>query len=464
MTDMILRPVRLLLAVLMLAAMPAVAIAQATPRPEVGEPIPFELPPTTTIELENGLTVSFIPWGMTPTVDILVSVRAGNIDDGPNTWIADITAAMMEEGAAGRSKQETARAFADMGGSLNRRVTATHTLFGTYVLAEHGPEAVSLLADAVRRPDFPASALSRVRTNMLRDVELIGTAPEGIAMSALVGHLYGEDHPYHRLLPSEAQLDSYSIADMRRFHRGHFGAQRTHVYVAGRFDHAVMEAAIRQHFADWPAGPEDVAGNAEPNSGPVVHLIDRPDSTQSTVMLVYPVGRIDDKSARAVEVMDSYVGGTLAWYNRDQGYSYSPNAYVRWTRGGGYWTYEDSVDSGSTARALMEIFNLIDWMKTSPMDVAGTQEWLSNLYVMETGSTQGMLERVIERDEHELPTDYIDTYMPRLMAVRSETVEAVAGSYLDHGNLILVVVGDMDRMERQIRAIPQLRDAHFIRE
>jgi len=432
------------------------------PRPEVGEAIPFELPATNTIMLENGLVVTFIPWGMTPTAQILVSVRAGNIDDGMETWLADITTALMEEGAAGRSKEETAILFADMGGSLVTSVTHTHSNFATYILSENAPDAIHLLADTVLRPDFSSEALSGVQQTITHDLERNRSLPDVIATEAFLELLYPEDHPYHRAYPTDAQINGYRVSDLRRFYRNHFGAGRTHIYVAGRFDHSAMETAIRDTFGQWTIGPADTAPDGIPAQGPTVRLIDRPGALQSTVRLIYPVSAIDQKMAPALEVFDIAIGSMIAGHNRESGYSYSPFTYISWTRDGGYWTYADDINSPMTANALTDVLSVIGWQRENVWDASLTRDWMASNFVMATASTNGLLDQMISRDAHDLPFDYLDTYVPRILGVDDREVTAMAHAYLRDNRLTLVIVGDLDLIEHDIRAIPALQGANFI--
>jgi len=76
------------------------AIAAETPPPP-GQPRDFTLPGSETLELDNGLRITFIDHGMVPKVTVLAVVRSGNIDDGKSTWLADLTTEMLKEGAGG---------------------------------------------------------------------------------------------------------------------------------------------------------------------------------------------------------------------------------------------------------------------------------------------------------------------------------------------------------------------------
>ena len=54
-----------------------------------------------------------------------------------------------------------------------------------------------------------------------------------------------------RPVPTPAQLDAYTAADVQRFFDGNFSAARTRLYIAGRFDVEAMRSAIGKAFATW---------------------------------------------------------------------------------------------------------------------------------------------------------------------------------------------------------------------
>jgi zinc protease len=455
-------PALLALSVLIACVITQPGLAQSDlPRPEMGEPIPFDLLPTNSVMLDNGLVVTFIPWGMTPTATIIVNVRAGNIDDGMDTWLADTTVALMEEGAAGRDRGEIATLFGAMGSSLFTRVTETHSSFSTFVLADRGTEAIRLLADAVRRPDFPSEPYSRVQQSILHRTEGYQSQPGFLALEAVHKHLYPEAHPFHRTFPTEEQINSYSISDLRRFYRSNFGARRTHIYIAGRFDQATMEAAVREHFDDWAMGPADDAPDAISTPEPYVHLIDRPGAPQSTIRLVYPVSAIDGKHAPALEVFNNAMNAAISAQHREAGYSYSPTTYINWTRGGGNWTYSDDVNSPMTSAALTNVFSILRWQRDTSWDTSETKTWMANYYVMSTSSTDGLLGQTMLRDSFSLPFDYLNTYVTRILRVPDRSLTAMARSYLREDRLTLVIVGDLDVIEADIRALPELQGIEF---
>jgi predicted Zn-dependent peptidase len=459
------------LAAAAIIALPAFA-QSGPPRPEIGEPRPFELPETRTVELSNGLEMTFIEFGLAPMVNIQVRVEAGNIDDGEQTWLADLTGAMMEEGAGGRASDEIARAAAAMGGNLNVGVGIHETTLALNVLAENGPEAVALLADVVRRPDMPESELDRVRQNLIRNVTDARSRPQTVANEAYAELLYGTDHPYGHTLPTIEQLNSYTMADINRFHDENFGAARTRIYVAGRFDEAAMEAAIREAFGDWEAGEERTAEPIPPQAGPVVRIIDRPGAPQSTIRVGFPAVGPDHPDAIPLTVMNAILGGSFTSrltqnLREEKGWTYSPGSGITNRPGSGYWTFNADIVSAQTAPALAETFGEINRMQIDLVpesEAEGMQTWISGIFILQNASTGGLINQIAFRDSYGLPDDYLETYVPRVMAVTREDIARVTTEYLDTDNLVLVVVGDEDSISDEIQLLPALSGADFIED
>tara|TARA_R110002073_G_scaffold29006_11_gene91604 strand:+ start:2113 stop:3522 length:1410 start_codon:yes stop_codon:yes gene_type:complete len=455
-------------------ALPSVAAAQtALPRPEIGEPQPFELPATRTFELDNGIDITFIPFGLAPKANIQVRVRAGNIDDGDQTWIADLTGALIEEGSAGRPTDEIAREAASYGGDLTVGVGIHQTTFSSNVLAEFGPEAVRLLADLIRRPDFPESELARVRQNLIRNVSVARSQPGPVANEAYAELLYGTDHPFGHTLPTTEELESYTMADIRRFYDANYSARRTRIYVSGRFDESAMEAAIREAFGDWPAGTEDEALAITPRPGPVIQMIDRPGAPQSTLRLGFVAVGPDHADYPALTVMNAILGGSftsrlVSNLREENGYTYSPGSNITTRPGaGGYWTFNADVTSEVTGPALAETFGEIAQLQIEPMpheEAEGMRTWLSGLFILQNASTGGLIGQVAYRDLYDLPDDYLDTYVPNILAVTDADITRVANEYLNTDEMVLVVVGDLEQVEGQVMALPQLEDVRIAGE
>ncbi|MGH9902884.1 MAG: M16 family metallopeptidase, partial [Pyrinomonadaceae bacterium] len=269
--------------------------AQQPPQPQKqtppagSAPKSFTIPPKQTFTLKNGMKVTFIPYGTVPKVTVSAVVRAGNINETPaQTWLADLTGAMLKEGTTTRTAEQIAQEAARMGGSINVGVGMDQTTVGGDVLSEFGPELVKLMADVIQRPLLPAADLQRLKNNQLRQLSIARTQPGQIATERFRKTLYPE-HPYGRIFPTEEMVKGYTVEDVQKFYRANFGAARTHLYVAGRFDSAVMKKAVTEAFENWAGGSAPAMNVPVPVAARSIHLIDRPGAAQSTLYLGLPV-------------------------------------------------------------------------------------------------------------------------------------------------------------------------------
>ena len=456
---------RLLCAALLALAASLPAAAREAPPPP-GEPRDFVLPGRETVQLGNGLAITFIDFGPVPKVTLLAAIRTGSIDEGEDTWLASLTAEMLKEGTTSRSGAELARGAAEMGGSLFSGAGAEQVTVGLSVLSERAGEAAELLAEVLRRPLLPASELPRIRASYERRLAVAKSDPGSLAGEALAELAWGE-HPFGRAFPTEERLGSYTIDDVRRFHADNYGARRTHVYVAGRYDRGALEAALRRAFEGWAPGPEPTSNPPVLRRGPAVRFVDRPDAPQSTLLLALPAPDPSHPDWMPFSLMNTLLGGSFSSritsnIREDKGYTYSPDSSVSASRRAAMWVQEADVTTADTAAALREIFAEIRRLAAEAppaAELAQTQNYRAGLFVVQNSSPNGVLGQLAFLDLHGLPQDYLTRWVGNLFAITPAQVSAMAARWLDLGQLNLVVVGDLAKVESGVRALPELAQA-----
>jgi predicted Zn-dependent peptidase len=449
-----------------LLALTGVAAGEAPPAP--GEPHEFRLPAKETLRLDNGLSMTFIDYGSVPKVTLLAVVRTGNIDEGADTWLPDVTVEMMKEGTQTRAAYDIAREAAGMGGSLNLAVGAEQTTAGLSVLSDHAVAAVRLLADVLQKPRFPETELPRVLANFERNLAVARSDPQSLADEALAKLVYG-DHPFGRLLPRPGQLAGYDVPKLRAFYERNFGARRTHVYAAGRYDRDALEAALRGAFAGWREGPPPSELPASRSESLQLALVDSPGAPQSSVRMAVPVP--DPASALYFQttLMNSLLGGTFGSritsnIREDKGYSYSPDSSINARRGGALWVMSAEVTAEHTAAAITEIFKEIDRLQREPPaaeELSPVKAYRAGVFVVSNSSPNGILGQLAFMDLHGLPDDFLTHWVARIQAVTPAEVSAIARQYIRPERMTVVVAGDLAKMGDSVRALPQFAGARM---
>ena len=432
--------------------------------PPPGTPKPFELPRKDTVTLDNGLRLTFLEYGSVPLVTLQAVIRTGAIDDGGKTWIDDLVADMLKEGTTRRTAEAIAREAADMGGSVTTGSGAEQSFVDISVLSDNALQAAGLLADVLRNPLFPASELPRLVANYERNLSVARREPGSLAAEAMARMVYG-DHPFGRSFPSEGQLASYTIEDLRAFYEAQFGAARTHVFVAGRFDRPSLQAALIAALGDWRTGPAPTDLPPAASEARQLEFVARPAAPQSSLRMAVRGPSPGHPDWIAANVMNSLLGGSFASrittnIREDKGYTYSPGSSFQAFQQSGLWLMSADVTTEHTADSLREIYAEIDRLQREAPTVEeleAIKNYRAGIFVMQNSSPDGVLRQLAFMDLHGLPDSYLADLVRETYAVTPEQVSEMAARWIVPGGMSVVVVGDLDQVEASVRELPQLR-------
>jgi zinc protease len=452
------KPGLLAIALIILGIAPALAQKQAPP--EGGPPKAFTVPSNETYTLPNGLKVTLVPYGIVPKAAISLAVDAGQINEGTaRAGVASLTTDLMKEGTETLSAQQVAEAAARMGSTLEIRAGQDQTKMGIDVLQEFAPEAVKLLADVAQHPRLPQSEIDRLKNDALRQIALQNSQPQTIALVRFRKILYGE-HPYAIVVPTEADIKKLTLQDVRDFYTGNFGAQRAHLYVAGKFDAAAVKKAISESFANWSKGSARMENVPVPKPQRVMDLTDRPGAPQSTLIVGLPVPPATSPDTVSLLVTNALLGGSFnsritANIREAKGYTYSPRSDISRRYHDGYWAETADVTTQFTGPSLKEIFGEVTRMQKDPVtdpELKGIQNYLSGIFVIQNSNRSALIGQLEYVDFQGLGENYLKTYVAKVNAVTPAVVQKMTQDYIKPEEMTIVVVGDKAKIADQLAA------------
>lgn len=451
------------------AAAPAPVIAapvqapDRSQRPAVDEAPDVTLPPIQQFTLGNGMRVLLMEKRDLPLVQLNFVINAGSVlEETAKPGLASLTAAMLDEGAAGHSALDIANTF-EMLGARFAVGAGTHTASmslraPTLKLAD----AVRMAANVVMRPDFPDAELDRLRKERLTGLLRRYDDPGSIASVLFDETLFGKSHAYGRpAFGTEASLRSITTADLRAYYERHYTPNNTTAIIVGDIDVPEARRLLETAFGAWRRGTGgvDVAvPNAPQVRGRTIYLVNKPGAAQSVVRL----GRIGVPRSTddyyALEVMNTILGGSFTSrlnqnLRETHGYSYGASSGFSYLPGAGPWSAGASVQTQSTGPALREFFNELRRMH-EPIpaeEVDRARNFLAMRYPAGFQSVAGIAARLGDMVQYNLPADYFNRYVDNVLAVTKEDVERVARQYVDPENVAIIIVGDRNVIEQQVR-------------
>jgi zinc protease len=441
----------------------ATQVPDRSTRPAVGEAPDVVLPAVHEFTLANGLRVLVLEKRDLPLVqfNLLVDAGAARDVDG-RIGLASMTAAMLDEGAAGRTALEIADAFEMLGARFGIGADLHRATLTLRVPAARLPEALGLAADVLLRPDFPAEELERLRLDRLTTLVRQHDQPSAVAAVLVDRTLFGTTHPYGRGgFGTEASLRAMTTAELRSFHQRYYRPGNATAIVVGDIDAATARRLLEQSLGGWERGA-DVAPlrltDAPQVSGRRVFIVNMPGSAQSVVTL----GRIGvPRSTRdyyALEVMNVILGGSFTSrlnqnLREDKGYTYGARSAFDFRPVAGPWTAGAAVQTQSTGPALLEFMNELRAMHQPIPDdeVDRARNFLAMRYPAGFQSVAGIAARLANVVDFGLPPTYFNEYVDNVLAVTRADVERVARQYIDPENVTIFVVGDRAAIEQQVR-------------
>lgn len=451
--------ITLISAVLAFSNTGILAQTQKQTPPAGGEPRNFTLPAKQEFSLPNGLQATLVPYGEIPKVTVSLMVQVGNVheQEGQN-GLADIVGQLLREGSNTRNAKQIAESIARMGGSLDVSVGPNQTTISGAVLSEYGPELVKIMADLVRNPAFPQSEIERIKNDFKRNMNLAQSQPSQQAQTKFRMALY-KGHPYGRDLPTDAQINAFNVDQVREFYQQQFGAQRSAIYAAGKFDAGTMRQAITTALDGWQKGPAPQIPIAQPNTKADLIVTDRPGAPQSTLVIGLPIVDPSHPDYLRLRVTNSLLGGSFGSritrnIRENKGYTYSPRSTISPRYRVADWAQIADVTTEHTGNSLKEIvFEIERLQKEAPAadELKGIQNYEAGVFVLQNSTPGGIINQLNFLDIHGLPDSYLIDQVQNIHAITPEQVKGTAKKYVRPEDMTMVVVGDKKVIDPQLK-------------
>lgn len=445
------------------APAPAAAADFPTTAPELGPAPPLRVPEPVRRTLPNGLTVLYVRQPELPLVHATLVGRGGEADaPAAAPELATFTAEMLDEGAGGRSALELAAEVERLGASLETDAGWDAAQVDLEVLRPRLPEALRLMADVVARPDFPAAEVERIREQRLTDLNSARDEPRIIAANAFARLVYGAEHPYGRLA-APASTRAIDRAELERFHQTYYRPASSVLILVGDVSADSLHSVVAQAFGAWSAGAAPATSAlATPGLRPTtIFLVDKPGAAQSEIRIGHPGVARNNPDYFPLVVLNTLLGGSFTSrlnmnLREAHGYAYGARSSFDMRRGAGPFTASSAVVTAKTDSATLEFFRELRRIRDEavPQDELERAKRYVALGMPRNWETTGSVaSQLAGAAVYDLPADFYENYVPRVMAVTAEDVRRVANRYLHPDSSAVVVVGDRKTIEPGLRAL-----------
>jgi zinc protease len=436
--------------------------------PEPGLAPQPRLPKFQRAALSNGLKVILAERHELPLVNFSLLVDAGYAADQlarPGT--ARLAMAMIDEGTATRSSLQISEELERLGAQLSASSNLDLCMLRLSALKANLDASLEVYADVILNPSFPEADFSREQKLQIAAIQREKVTPNAIPRRVLPALLYGSGHAYGNPASgsgTEAAVSAISRADLVKFHQSWFRPNNSTLVVVGDTTLAEIIPKLEKLFQGWKAGetPRKNIATVTPPAKPVIYLVDRPGSIQSTVfagMLAPPKANPDEI---AIEALDTILGGAFISrinmnLREEKHWTYGASTGLPGARGQRLYAAAAPVQADKTADALSEIHReLRQVLGERPVTADELAMAKDNLTLSLPGSFESMnavAGAIAQIVQFGLPDDYYETYAGKVRALALKDLAAAGERLVRPGSIAWVVVGDRARIEDGLRKL-----------
>ncbi len=406
--------------------------------PELGPPPALVLPEIQRTELSNGARVILLEKHNVPLVQVNLVVRTGYASDPTELiGLANMTADLMDEGAAGRDALQLADEIDFLGARISVRAASHHTTVSLHTPLGRLDPALELMTDVALRPDFPEAELERKQLERLNQMLAARDEPRAIA-SVIYDHTLFPDHPYgHPTIGYPESVKDMTLDDVQGWHGTYFRPNNAFFVVVGDITMDAIKPKLEALFGSWERGrvPSQDWSEADQVTTRTVYLVDKPGAAQSEI-----------------RTFASRLNQNL---REDKGYTYGAFSFFDFSEMAGPFTAGASVQTDVTAAALGEFMKELNGIHepVPAQELERARNYVALRFPSRFQTVAGIAGQLTELELYDLPDGYFNEYVQSILGITQAEVLRVAREYVVPDQMAIIVVGDREVIEDGIRGM-----------
>jgi zinc protease len=371
----------------------------------------------------------------------------------------------LDKGTKTRTTLQLADAFAELGTAFQPFAGFETSTLAFDVLKRNLSPALSVFADVVRNPSFPAEEVERVKKIHLDTLAQESNDPGALRRRLRNMLAFGPEHPYGRPrtgLPST--VSQITREDLARLHDTYMKPGGSALIFVGDVTLAEATDLARQHFGSWAAGAPPVIPIPEPKPvGPgKVFLVDRQDAAQTAIAQLVAAPPRMTEDFYALSLADTVYGGQFSSrlnlnLREDKGYAYGAGSFHDFYTKGGYWAGQANVQTNKTKESVAEFVNelraLSGQRPITEQELADSRANRVRGYAREFETYGQIAAKIAELLQFDLPLTELQRVPEELGRATLASVNTAAQRYAVPGRATLLVIGDRSKIEAGLREL-----------
>jgi len=415
------------------------------------------------VTLDNGLSVVVVPNHEVPFVTMKLGVLHGAWTES-QPGVASMASAMITQGSAEHTAAEMAEGLEFNAISLSGGASMDVATVNASCVADKADLAAKLMAEVVQTPTFPKDEFEIMRQQTLLGLMVQAKTPEYIAERELRRRMFGP-HPYARTSTGEPEhVKALTTADLEKWWGTFVRPQAATLYMAGDIKPAAAFTLAKAYFGGWKnETPEPKVSIPDVPEGrdTQIYVVDRPGSVQSQIRVGHVGITRRDEGYYSSRVLSQIFGGSFSSrLNKairvEKGLTYGARGGLYPNRFAGSFRVSTFTKTPKTAEAVQIILDEIERIRTTDPEAAEVdtaKAYLVGSFAGNRETPQATVSDLWMIEHDGLPADYLTRYLDGIKKTTRETVLQDAKRFMSEDKLIVVVVGEAEKIKGDLEKI-----------
>ena len=385
----------------------------------------------------------------------MVLPYGAGVETDDKLGLANVTAELLLRGTKDRDRDTFERTLEGLGASIDAYVGHDSITISGSVLSENWAEVASLLSEAFEFPAFTQADFDQLVDEIKADIVDARNSDRSLARKFYAEGLYGEHVYSHPVLGTTTTLDALTLDDVRLFYGTWFTSQGAILALLGDFDAGAGGdlAKLAGKLEGDLAGLDEDAEPPEPALGPMgrtVWLVDKPDRTQTQIMLGHLFERPEGEVYAGAWLANEAFGGggfgarLMHEVREVRGWSYGAYSFPRHHKQlstYSMWIFPANADAVPALGLVLEMYEALaaEGITADELDYARGSIVNSSAFYKDTPAKK------LSYEVRERMTGYDPAALvPLVSAATAEQVNDAASIAFTPGDLFIAVVGTAD--------------------
>lgn len=359
------------------------------------------------------------------------------------------TMALLTEGTHNYTSAQIADKIDFYGAFLQAEYGFDHSQVTLFSLNKHLSETLPMVKEVLTNAIFPQKEVETYVRNQQQKLQVSLQKNDVVARRVFNKALNGDT--IYGFAAEAADYQALDRADLLEHYKHMFRPDNCTLIIAGKIEDQALEMINDLFGKSW----ENIGDKPDTTQPEVVrnaehfYYVEKADALQSAIRLGVPAVNRTHPDFPALQVLNTVLGGyfgsrLMANIREDKGYTYGIGSGISSLKHSATWFIASEVGADVCKAAVAEVEKELNLLKT---ELIGDDELaLVKNYML--GSLLGSLENIFSHADKfknvyfaGLGLDYYKRYTETVKSVTAESLQELAGQYLNFDNFYKVIVG-----------------------